>query len=110
MNDNDIPDHLLSQVLDMYEEQGRRPIGFMIGFDDGPTDQVLSQALDEYESRGKASNAPNFDFVIDTLLPEIPTMPRFAFACNSIVFNFINYSFCFSCEYSLVLILIHLLE
>ena len=77
MNDNDIPDHLLSQVLDTYKKQGRRPIGFIIGFDDGPTDQVLLQALDEYESRGKASNASNFDFGIDTLLPEIPTVPRF---------------------------------
>ena len=78
MNDNDIPDHLLSQVLDMCKEQGRKPIGFIISFDDGPTDQVLPQALDECESRGKASNTPNFDFGIDTLLPEIPTVPRFA--------------------------------
>ena len=50
MNDNDISDHLISQVLDMYEEQGRRPIGFIIDFNDGPTDQVLSQALNGYES------------------------------------------------------------
>ena len=78
MNNNDIPDHLLSQVVDMYEEQGHRPMGFIISFDDGPTDQVLSQALDEYESRGKASNTPNFDFGIETLLPEIPTVLRFA--------------------------------
>ena len=41
MNDIDISDHLLSQVFDIYEELGRRPIGFIIGFDDGPTDQVL---------------------------------------------------------------------
>ena len=42
MTDIDFPDHLLSQVLDMYEEQGRRPKGFIIGFEDEPTDQVLS--------------------------------------------------------------------